>query len=86
MQSDLNSVYSWADENSMALNSSKFELLQYGKIKVDGIYSYVDSNGNGIVSTENVKDLGIHMSSNSNFSFHINTVISKANNLTSWAL
>ena len=86
LQTDLNSVYSWAEENSMTLNSSKFELLQYGKMKIDSVYSYTDSNGKDIESKENVKDLGIYMSSNSDFTFHIDTIISKVNGLTSWAL
>ena len=67
LQSDLNSVYLWAEDNHMALNSSKFELLQYGKVKIDCVYSYVDIKGDAVVSEENVKDLGIYMSSNSDF-------------------
>ena len=86
LQNDLNSVYAWAQENSMVLNSSKFELLQYGKRKIDGAYSYIDSTGKGMKSKENVKDLGIYMSSSSSFCYHIDSIIGKVNSLTSWAL
>ena len=86
LQEDLNRVYSWADKNKMVLNTTKFELLQYGKSKFFNLYSYFDSNGKIIVPNEHVKDLGIYMSPTCDFSHHIDSVISKVNNLTSWAL
>lgn len=86
LQEDLNRIYSWADENKMVLNASKFELLQYGKHEFISLYSYFDSNGQIIVPNEHVKDLGIFMSPTADFSHHIDSVISKVNNLTSWAL
>ena len=30
MQSDLNKIYKWAEDNNMLFNNSKFEILRYG--------------------------------------------------------
>lgn len=84
LQSDLEAVYSWARNNTMVLNSSKFELLQYGSC--ESSYLYTDSNGESITAKDSVKDLGIYMSSSAEFSTHINSVVKKVTGLTSWAL
>ena len=85
LQNDLNKVYEWAKENNMCLNSSKFELLRYGKNIFDSP-SYSTCHGKEIKPSTVVKDLGVMMSSTCDFSCHIDNVISKANKLTSWAL
>ena len=41
LQSDLNVVYKWTDDNNMKLNGCKFEQLSYGKnceLKEDSVY------------------------------------------------
>ena len=87
LQNDLDVVYQWAEDNNMILNSSKFELLQYGdKNKINTPYSYLSSIGKDIVPQDTVKDLGVQMSANCSFSCHIETVISRVNKMVSWAL
>ena len=87
LQEDLNKIYSWAVQNNMVLNPSKFELLQYGKQTIgDKAYTYLSSTGKSIESKEVVKDLGVLMSSKCDFIPHIDSVVSKVKKLTSWAL
>ena len=31
LQSDLNNIYKWAENNNMLFNNNKFEILRYGK-------------------------------------------------------
>ena len=85
LQHDLDAVYAWSDRNNMVLNMSKFERLVYGKNK-DSIFSLLTSAGEELQPQEDVKDLGIYMSANGNFSFHIENVLKKVKRLTSWAL
>lgn len=87
LQSDLDEVYKWADDNNMVLNSSKFELIKYGrKCFTDVPYTYLDSNQQAIDPTDNVKDLGVIMSSTALFSSHVENTITKVNKMVSWAL
>ena len=86
LQDDLNKVYQWAESNNMCLNSSKFELLCYGKNFFEGSHNYSSSSGKLISPSTDVKDLGVMMSDSANFSCHINKVILTAKKLMSWAL
>ena len=87
LQSDLDEVYKWANDNNMVLNSSKFELIKYGrKCFTDVPYSYLDSSQQAIDPTDNVKDLGVMMSSTALFSNHVENTITKVNKMVSWAL
>ncbi len=45
LQTDLNKVYSWATNNNMRLNSSKFEMLSYGKPLHAMDYTYMSADG-----------------------------------------
>ena len=85
-QEDLNKVYLWAEQNSMVLNTSKFERIQYGKKEGLSSNELLTSCGEKLLPQENVKDLGLYMSSNGTFSYHIDTVLTKVKNLASWAL
>ena len=72
LQSDLEAVYQWADENNMSFNDLKFEVLRYGgDTTLKLITSYTSSNGTIIDAKEHVRDLGVTMRSNGNFSKHI---------------
>ena len=57
-QEDLNKVYLWAEQNSMVLNTSKFERIQYGKKESLLSSELVTSSGEKLLPQENVKDLG----------------------------
>ena len=57
LQEDLNKVYSWAEQNNMVLNTSKFERLQYGKNEGVLQNDILTSSGEILLPQENVKDL-----------------------------
>ena len=86
LQSDLYSVYQWADRNKMVLNGEKFKLLRYSATGNSQDYDYIDSQGSQIVACNNAVDLGIIMSDNGKFHDHINNIISKANHRQRWIL
>ena len=87
LQSDLEAVYQWADENNMSFNNLKFEVLRYGgNTTLKLITSYTSSNGTIIDAKEHVRDLGVTMSSNGNFSEHIRKMCQSARNMCSWIL
>ena len=62
-------MYKWAEDNNIAYNGKKFRKITYGKKPIQGTHIQED---------ENVKDLGIYMSENIRFDFHINTIIKAA--------
>ena len=70
LQSDLESVYNWADVNNMLFNASKFDYLSFA-CKNNSLSSNVDVNPdlNIINQHDNIKDLGILMSSDCSFNF-----------------
>ena len=87
MQSDLDKIYEWTDQNNMELNDLKFELLQYGHnedIKMQA--KYTSPSGTVIETKDAVKDLGVYMSNDCSFKKQIEHVIEKAKNITSWIL
>jgi hypothetical protein len=87
LQRDLESIYNWTNENNMALNDDKFECLRYGPDKeLKQQSSYQSNAGTDIEVKENVKDLGITMSSNCSFQEHITKSVNAAKSLIGWIL
>ena len=87
LQLDLDAIYQWAEDNNMTNNSNKFECLRYGyNHELKENTSYLSSDGQPITVVDNVKDLGITMSSDGTFKNHINTAIHTANHLCGWTL
>ena len=87
LQTDLDVIYQWAQNNNMTFNSKKLELLRYGNnsaLKAET--SYLSPDGTQIPEKAHVKDLGVIMSNSGNFSEHINTVCQKAREMCSWIL
>lgn len=87
LQSDLNAVYSWTDQNNMKLNGDKFEHLKYGKdeqLKSSSVY--LANPVKKIKTKDSVRDLGVIMSDDCSFDKHISSVISKANSISGWIL
>ena len=76
LQSDLNTIYKWADANNMAFNSNKFKYVCFTPSKsVSHSNVYLCPKMNLIDKVENIKDLhGITISSICNFNQHINNV------------
>jgi len=89
LQKDLQSIYKWCERNNMSFNSDKFEYMSYSRnSNIDTSYksAYVDNNGDVIQKSENVKDLGVFMSANGIFTYHINNIASKAKQMCGWIL
>ena len=98
LQYDLNNLIAWASENNMTLHQDKFEVLQYSsslyhpkslleELPFNEYARYYTSSDECLLeATDQVKDLGIHMSSQLNFSSHINIIVDKACSKAAWAL
>ena len=71
----------------MSLNDVKFELLRYGRNQqLKKETTYKTPSGKIITTKKDVKDLGVIMSDSGLFRNHIDNVVEKAKNLTSWIL
>ena len=54
LQSDLQAIYKWAEDNNMAFNSPKFECLRYGNNdSIKGDTFYTTPTGDPIKAVEN---------------------------------
>ena len=87
LQTDLEYIYKWAEENNMTFNSKKLELLRYGsneQIKLHTTYQCPD--GSVIPEKTHVRDLGVMMSNTGDFKHHISTICDKARDMCSWIL
>ena len=75
LQSDLNTIYNWALYNIMFFNSQKFHYVSYSSsLSSNGTNVYVNPDLEIINHTNNVLDLGIFMSGDCSFEFHIKNV------------
>ena len=87
LQSDLQAIYKWSEENNMEFNFQKFECLRYGNNnEIKDSTCYTTQTGDSIRAVEHVKDLGIAMSSSGTFKEHIKNVTDAAINLCGWTL
>ena len=87
LQKDLHSIYRWAKKNNMEFNCDKFECIRYGKEKnLQDSTTYVSSNKNTIAVKEDVKDLGICMSSDGSFTNHITNITNSSKQMCGWIL
>ena len=87
LQTDLEKVYQWAEDNNMLYNNKKFEALRYGPDQVlKATTSYTAPDGSIIPEKDHVRDLGIQMSSNGTFQHHIDTMCLSARNMCAWIL
>ena len=85
-QEELEKYYTWARENNMVYNDSKFVLLRYGNnstLKDDYIY-FTDNMSQPIDCCDYQKDLGVYMSADGTFNYHIETIIKKAKQKIGW--
>ena len=86
LQSELQSVYRWAHDNNMEFNGLKFQTLKYGRDDdIKESYEYVNSEYSAYIEdVYNTRDLGIIMSSDGQFTDHINKVVTKARQRGGW--
>ena len=87
LQTDLETVYQWADDNNMLFNNSKFELLRYGyDTTLKMTTNYTGPDGSIITDKEHIRDLGVTLSSDGSFKEHITRTCQSARNMCSWIL
>ena len=89
LQSDLNCVYDWAKTNNMVFNSQKFKYLSFStniSITSDYVNAYVSPNFYVIDYVNNLKDLGLIMSSNCSFEQYIIELCKRCTGLCGWIL
>ena len=68
LQTDLESVYQWADDNNASFNNKKFEVLRYGKDDtIKCTTSYTAPDGTIITEKRHLRDLGVTMSADGSF-------------------
>lgn len=87
LQDDLNRIYLFAEQNNMAFNSAKFELVRYRKPGSEiGPPPYTTPEGELITEKHDVRDLGVTMSNDGGFRDHIQNIRQKASMVSSWIL
>lgn len=87
LQEDLNKIYDWAKRNNAEFNSTKFESLRYGNNEIlKQSTSYTASNDETIEASAHVRDLGVQMSPEANFSQHISDISISASLKCAWIL
>ena len=82
LQSDLESVYQWAEDNNADLNNKKFEAVRLGTndaLKLTT--SYAAPDGTLITEKEDLRDLDV-----SSFKRYIENMCQSAKNMCSWVL
>ena len=85
MQSDLEKVYGWAEENNMSFNADKFEVLSYRATSLQHM-PYQTPTGTNINESESLKDLGIIMENTGSFKLQIAESVKRSSNIASWIL
>ena len=88
LQDNLEKIYKWQMNNNMVFNEDKFELLRVGKnslIKEESNY-FTDEYKEMIEPKSEVKDLGIIIQDDLNFSNQINKITKKMKMKSSWIL
>ena len=86
MQDELQKVYRWANENVMVFNDVKFDHVQYDRDQNSEIREYLTADGTKIRKPTEVKDLGVYMSTDAGFRYHIDQMILKAKRQAGWVL
>lgn len=78
LQADINSVFTWTDNNLMKFNLSKFEMLRIGKKEdLKNEIKYYTPDGTPIPESDMVKDLGVIFNKAGNFDDHIKVKVAK---------
>ena len=87
LQDDLNVIYTWAEENNMSFNDTKFELIRYGNdSSIKNQTSYKTPRGAEIEEKDMVKDLGVIMTSDAVFGTHVGQVVKRCRMQMGWIL
>ena len=74
---DLNYAYDWASCNNMSLNAQKFQYICFSPHSSSSSHVYTSSGFDNINYSTNIHDLGINVSSDCSFDFHISNLVKK---------
>ena len=87
LQADLETIYTWANKVNMTFNSEKFECLRdWADLDKAPTFQYLAPDSQAIKVKEDLRDLGVRISSNLSFSIHIQNTITAASKLVGWGL
>lgn len=78
LQNEINNIEKWSNENSMKIHHDKTFVIHFGKNNNKAKYTLY---GKEIKSIEEVRDLGIIISSNCKVSNHVDSIVKKANSI-----
>ena len=78
LQRDIDKVFKWAKENNLCFNADKFQLLRYGQNQELQDTRYTTENGTEIEQKAYVKDIGVIMEADAEFSEHYKQTIATA--------
>ena len=87
LQSDLHSIYGWADQVNMQFNSNKFEWVRY-EVGSDSAptYQYTAPDSSNIEKKDSLRDLGVQLSCDLSFSLQIEKAVRSASQMVGWGL
>ena len=77
LQNDLDSLFLWCNNNNLFLNIQKCSILSYSRKSHNINYCY-QINNLPLSRSDSVLDLGVTFDAKLDFSFHINSIISKS--------
>ena len=87
LQSDINKIFEWANNNNMSFNEDKFQLLRYGNDNIiKETTSYKTESNHIITQKTHIKDLGVIMSEDLTFNEHNATKVATVRKLVGWIL
>ena len=87
LQEDLKAIYQWSADNNMKFNSENFECIRYGKRRdIHETTVYLSDTNTVIAPKDQIKDLGVLISSNCLFKNQIDNVVKTASKLCGWIL
>ena len=87
LQADLQSVYEWAEYVNMSFNGDKFEWIRYTLApETAPQFQYVSPDQSSIERKDNLRDLGVILSSDLSFNPHIEKAVSSASQMVGWAM
>ena len=84
LQTDLQSIYNWANEINMEFNSTKFEWVRYSAKELAPAHSYLGPDAANIEQKDSLSDLGVLMSNDLSFSLLIEKVVSSVSQMVGW--
>ena len=84
LQNDLDLIYIWAQQNNMQFNSDKFQAIRFAEVFKPSYYS--NDSGQVIDHLSKIKDLGIYISQDLKFDYHIEHIANKGRQLGGWIL